>query len=209
MVTPYDRPHVPPTCTDSLAYASSAVYGQVPATSNSALPLCADDDLSSAPSPYSLVSWPKTIHVEQFRRDTDLIHESMTLPAAAPDDLAAQVFGRQLCGERLSAQHLANVLYERAALYSRHASAIDHRHGEVQSEFFFLKLFSPHVATREQQALEKMVLNLETERRKAELDFWKDTHDIRQELLERIKAYQVSKHRVSLLAGPERYDATS
>jgi len=109
MVNRYDLPQLQKAYMESLAYASSGVYSQNPA------------------QPESLVTWPKTIYADRFQNDTDLLHDALTVPSYS-QDLTSQVFGNQLRQDKISAKHLAHLLYERAALYSRHVSDIDHRH---------------------------------------------------------------------------------
>jgi len=50
-------------------------------------------------------------------------------------------------------------------------------------------------------ALERLLLDLESDRRKAELDFWKDTRDIREGLFDKAQGYQATRHRLDLLEG--------
>lgn len=200
MVTPYnpapfrDNRGLSPAYTPCGVYAStSPAYGQA---------FRADNRQPTDQPTDPLVSWPKGIYARQFKRDTEVIHESLSPPDHAPGDLAAEVFGRQLRGEKLSTRHLASVLYERAGLYARHVGDIDHRLNKVQNELFRLQTIAPYDLDRDRLALERLLTQLESDRRQAELDFWKDTRDIRHELLERTQSYQASKHRADLLIGP-------
>ena len=69
----------------------------------------------------------------------------------------------------------------------------------VQEELFKEKLMSPREASRRQVALETMLLDLEKDKRKEELEFWSDSKDIRESLFENAGEYQASSHRVQML----------
>ena len=130
-----------------------------------------------------------------------LCQESLARPAPkADEDLASRVFGNQLRLKKISVQHLANLLHERAQLYARHVSDIKSRHMKVQEDLFREKLQSPREATRRQLALEGLLVQLEKDRRGEESDFWKDTRDIRETLFESAGEYQAASHRSSLLS---------
>ena len=58
---------------------------------------------------------------------------------------------------------------------------------------------SPSQASRRQVALEAMIMDLEKEKRKEELEFWSDSKDIRESLFESAGEYQASSHRVQML----------
>ena len=154
-----------------------------------------------------LVQWPKDLYSGQFSRDTGLLQESFTASTTNHADLPSRVFGNQLRHERMSAQHLANLLYERATLYTRHITDIKSRRSQMQEALPIDKLLSPREATRHQMALEKMLVQLESDRRKEELDFWKDTQDIREGLFDKAWAYRTNKERVNLLGSFGGHDA--
>ena len=148
-----------------------------------------------------VISWPADIHRAPFQRDTELFQEVLSVPSSSYDSLATRIFGNQLRRQKLSVKHLANLIYERASLYSRHVRDIDSRHCSVQEDLSIEKLMSPRDASRRQVALEAMLVDLEKEKRKEELDFWKDSKDIRESLFESAGEYQSSSHRVQMLQG--------
>jgi hypothetical protein len=152
--------------------------------------------------PSVVIKWPRDAYAGLFRQDTDLCQEALGRPAPVPDeDLASRVFGNQLRQKWISVQHLANLLYERASLYSRHVADIKSRHIQIQEELFRQRLMLPHQLDRNQLALESLLLQLEKDRRQEELDFWNDTRDIRETLFESAGEYQSASHRAELLGG--------
>jgi hypothetical protein len=146
-----------------------------------------------------VISWPSDINAASFRRDTELFQETLAVPSSSYDSLASRIFGNQLRRQKLSVKHQANLLYERAFLYSRHVAEIKSRHMRVQEDLFKEKLMSPVQTSRRQVALETMLLDLEKDKRKEELDFWADSKDIRESLFEDAGEYQASSHRVQML----------
>jgi len=147
-----------------------------------------------------VVKWPRDAYGGLFWKDTVLCQESLARPTPkADEDLASRVFGNQLRLKKISVQHQANLLHERAQLYARHVADINSRHIQVQEELFREKLLSPQQASRRQVALEGLLVQLEKDRRQEESDFWKDTRDIRETLFEDATEYQAASHRSSLL----------
>ena len=155
-----------------------------------------------------VVKWPRDSYGGLFWKDTVLCQESLARPTPAPDeDLAARVFGNQLRLKKISVQHLANLLTERARLYAKHVAEIKSKHIQIQEEVFREKLMSPQPASRRQVALEGLLVQLEKEKRNVESDFWADTRDIRETLFENAGEYQAASHRSSLLSSLGGTDA--
>lgn len=154
-----------------------------------------------APVREYVISWPADINSAPFQRDSELFQEILSVPSSSYDSLASRIFGNQLRQQKLSVRHLGNLFYERASLYSRHVRDITSRHMNVQEEIYKERLMSPVQASRRQVALEAMLVDLEKEKRKEELEFWKDSKDVREALFESAGDYQSSSHRVHMLQG--------
>ena len=152
------------------------------------------------PPEHYVIKWPKDVYAGHLWRDTVLFQEMLSPPEADDSDtLESQVFGNQLKQDRLSIKHLANLLHERASIYSRHIREITDRLLETRQEISGEELRSPHEATRRKIALEKMLLQLESESRREELDFWKTTHDLRETIFEKAADYQSTANRANLI----------
>lgn len=72
-----------------------------------------------------------------------------------------------------------------------------------QEKLSILKMHFPVDGGRTQQNLERVFLQLEQERRAEEVNFWKDTTEIREKLFEDVNAYSATKHRKDMLYGVE------
>jgi len=156
-------------------------------------------------APYdSILQWPSNGYFDKFKTDAALLKQILTSyvnPQAST--VASQVFGNQAKEQRIDLQHKSNVLYERAFLHSRHLKEIDRRLMNCHEKLSVLKMHFPIDGGRTQQNLERMVLELEKQRRTEELDFWKDTAEIREKLFEDAGAYSTTKRRENMLVGVE------
>ena len=158
-----------------------------------------------AERPYdSLLQWPSNGYFERFKPDTTLLKEALTsYSSPQTSTVAEQVFGTQARQQKIGLKHLANILYERAQLYTNHLKEIDRRLMDCHRKLSILKMHFPVDAGRTQQNLERLVIQLEQEHRTEELDFWKDSIEIRQKLFEDAGAYSATRHRRDMLYGVE------
>jgi hypothetical protein len=149
-------------------------------------------------------------YLRSLEKDIPMLQESLA-PAPAtqgyPVTLAEQVFGQQKREHRTSLKHLVNLLYERSRLYRRHLRDIDHRLMDCQSRLSIARLLSPVETDREAMNLEKLIVALEKDRRKAELDFWKDSKELREGLFEQAMEYGATSRRARMLSGLEEQNA--
>jgi len=163
----------------------------------------------AAERPYdSLLQWPSNDYFDRLRPDAILLRQALT-PYVNPktSTIAEQVFGNQARQQKIGLKHLANILYERAFLHAKHLKEIDRRLMHSHEKLSILKMHFPIDAGRTQQNLERLVVQMEQERRTEEVDFWKDTTEIRQKLFEEAGAYSATKRRKDMLYGVERKNA--
>jgi hypothetical protein len=152
----------------------------------------------------SLLQWPSNSYFSGLQRDTALFKEILTpytIPAAST--VADQVFGSQARQQKLGLRHSVNTLYERALLHAKHLKEINRALMQCHEKLSILKMHFPVDAGRSQQNLERLVLQLEQERRTEEINFWKDTTEIRQQLFEGATEYGATKRRKEALTGVE------
>jgi hypothetical protein len=158
----------------------------------------------------SLFEWSGNRYFDSLKTDVPLLEETLA-PApktpAYPATLAEQVFGHQKRQHRTSLKHLVNLLYERSRLHHRHLKDIDHRLMDCQSRLSIARLMSPVETDREAMNLEKLIVSLEKDRRKAELDFWKDSKELREGLFEQAMEYGATSRRARMLSGLEEQNA--
>jgi hypothetical protein len=163
----------------------------------------------AAKRPYdSLLQWPSNSYFDRLRPDAILLRQALT-PYVSPEasTTAEQVFGNQARQQRIGLQHQSNVLYERAFLHAKHLKEVDRRLMDCHKKLSILKMHFPIDAGRTQQNLERLVVQMEQERRTEEINFWKDTAEIRQKLFEDVNAYSATKRRKDMLYGVERQNA--
>lgn len=152
----------------------------------------------------SLLQWPANGYFDKFRSDAALLKHALAAYAntEAPT-VAEQVFGNQARDQRIGLLHKSNILYERSFLHSKHLKEIDRHLRKCIERLSILKMHFPLDGGRTQQNLEKTVLQLEQERRTEEINFWKDSTEIRGKLFEDAGVYTATKRRENMLTGVE------
>jgi len=155
--------------------------------------------------PYdSLLQWPSNGYFERLKPDAALLKQALTsYTGPETSTVAEHVFGNQARQQKIGLQHQTNILYERALLHANHLKEIDRRLMNFHEKLSILKMHFPIDAGRSQQSLEKSVLQLEQERRTEEINFWKDTAEIRGELFEDVNTYSATKRRQNMLYSVE------
>lgn len=154
--------------------------------------------------PYGLLlAEPRGGYFEKFRLDAVLLKEALSPYAGRRDaTLAEQVFGSQARQGRISLAHLANILHERALLHRNRLRDINDRLVDCQDRLSVLKMNSLG-ESKAQQHLEKLILELESHQHEEEINFWKDSTEIRQQLFENAATYGQAKRRQDMVEGVE------
>ena len=156
----------------------------------------------------SLLQWPSNGYFERLKPDAALLREALTSYAGpVTSTVAEQIFGSQARQQEISLKHHANILYERALLHRNHLKDIDRRLMECQEKLSIIKMHFPVDGGRGQQNLEKLIIQLEEQHRKEEIDFWKDSTEIREKLFEDAATYSATRRRKNMLYGMEGENA--
>jgi len=150
------------------------------------------------PSPSDeLVNWPDRYHT--LNRERPFLDEALETADYRQLSLADQVFGRQIKQTGLSTRRLAQLLYERCTLHYSHMAEINHRHMKCQEYLFLAQLNRRDDGGRRLSNLERLLVQLESDRRREESQFWKDTLDLRQTTFDKAQDYATAKDRASIL----------
>jgi len=156
----------------------------------------------------SLLQWPSNGYFERLKPDAALLKEALTsYPSLKTSTVAEQVFGNQARQERIGLKHLVNILYERASLHRSHLKDIDHRLMQSQEKLSILKMHFALDGGRSQQNLEKLIIELEKQRHDEEINFWKDSTEVREKLFENVFAYGAIQRRQNMLSSVEGENA--
>jgi len=151
-------------------------------------------------APYGrLVSWPESY--APLSAETPLLAEALQKLDYDSLSLPEQVFGRQIRFSQLSAKRLTALLYERCALHYRHMADLRSRHLQFQGYLFGASLQASLDNGRRLSNLEKVLLQLDSDMRREELAFWKDSTELRNALFDKTEEYATTRDRASLL-GP-------
>lgn len=130
------------------------------------------------------------------------LHEPLS-PDLSAASLHDQIFGHQLQSEKYTLSHLDQTVEERKKLHRQHIKDLNHRLCQLQEDLgaFRLQRYSP--MSREELKLKSEIHQLEKQKRKEELDYWKDVAEINKENLETALQYEASKRRAGLFQGME------
>jgi len=151
-----------------------------------------------------LLQGSSNTYFEKFQLDAALLQEALSPYAGRQDaTLAEQVFGSQARQGRIDLTHLANILHERALLHKNRLRDINHRLVDCQDRLSVLKMHFLLDGGKAQQHLEKLIMELENQRHDEEVNFWKDSTEIRQQLFENAATYGAAKRRQDMLCGVE------
>jgi len=156
----------------------------------------------------SLLQWPSKGYFDRLKADAALLKEALTsYPSLKTSTVAEQVFGNQARQERIELKHLVNILYERALLHKNHLKDIDRRLMDCQEKLSILKMHFALDGGRSQQNLERLVIEPEKQRHDEEINFWKDSTEVRQKLFEGASEYGATRRRKDMLRGVEGENA--
>jgi hypothetical protein len=118
-------------------------------------------------------------------------------------DLADRVFGGPLRRGEADIENLRGLIYERGRMLDRNVREIDERRNEVMNSRSFARRAYSGRTLQEIARLDKLLFELESERRKEYLEFWRDLSRAREGLLESAGEYHAAKDRALLLGGRE------
>jgi len=151
------------------------------------------------------ITLPEHEAFEGIQKDAATLAEMLN-PVYLPGEyqsIAEQVFGSQARQQRLSMKHLASLLEERVRLHQRHLKDIAHRDMHIQERLFGAQLHWKLDGGRRATNLEKILVELDKDKRQEELAFWKDTAELRTKMFELAGEYGALQHRLSLLEDME------
>lgn len=173
----YTHTYTPAPCTDYLPSGSCVgqLYPQQASFSNSA---------------------------EHYLKHIDeLMNQTQATYASQPFDLVSAVFANQAAKHQMTSYQLVWLIYERKVLAERHKRDIQHRLGEMFEARSITKMLNPADDGRRLNTVERQIIDLERQEHDAELGLWKDTLELRTQLLEERTEYQATRRRINLLSG--------
>jgi len=139
--------------------------------------------------------YPAHSHSPHGYQDLLLIRELLAPQTPESATLADQVFGRQARSERLSLEQLIHLLQERGLLHEKHLKDIQHRHMNCQEQLSIARMLIKDPDSRGQANVERLLVQLEKDKRDEESAFWKDTVSLRKEILEKAAEYKAARDR--------------
>jgi len=156
----------------------------------------------------ALLQWPKNFYFDKFKPDSELFEKAL-IPEKpySLKNISQQIFGRETQNQYTGLKHIAHLLYERAKLHKNHINEINDTHIKIQEIKFGVEINHNPDRAKRLSNLEGQLLQLEQSRRDEELNFWKDTVELREKLFAGATEYSSAKQRYSMLSDLEgHYD---
>lgn len=120
--------------------------------------------------------------------------------------LAEKVFGQQLEEKKASGRHLTSLLSERWKLYHDHIEELRNEINDLRNRLNMVArpyvILHPMIGAN----IERHLFRLESDARKEEIEFWKDSAEIRDKMLDVAHEYRKGVNR-SRLFGQEELDS--
>ena len=139
--------------------------------------------------------------VDENRSDTDRLLKDLFQDSAFASRLSERVFGTQLKRTGAVVQNLDQLLNDRSQILDRNLREINQRRNEIANRLSIARRPNSIRTPQEVARIEKMLFDLESQRRDEYLNFWKDLARTRGDLLEAAGGYQAAKNRASLFGG--------
>jgi len=135
-------------------------------------------------------------HVDKFVQDAQ-----SRIRYTNPDDIASMVFANQAMGHELTSRQQAELIQERRGLTEKHLKDVQWRLDELMERRPFRPsgpgFYDDHTLTE----VERQIMNLEWQKRALELILWRDTRELRSDLIETRRDREATRRRISYLAG--------
>jgi hypothetical protein len=116
-------------------------------------------------------------------------------------DIAATVFGNQQAQHETKTRHLAHLIYERLALGKRQLQDVDQSIEHLRGQIPLRPRGPGHYVDGTLNEAERLIFDLERQKRALELTLWRDTVELRTSVLtERVEQHAL-RRRLSVLGG--------
>lgn len=116
-------------------------------------------------------------------------------------DIAATVFANQHAQHETKTRHLAKLVYERVALGNRQVQEVDEGIDKLRARIPLQPRGPGNYVDGTLNEAERRILDLEKQKRALQLTLWRDTVDLRTNLLTERVEQQAMDRRLSLLSG--------
>ena len=118
----------------------------------------------------------------------------------ADTDLVGMVFANQTRTHAVGSHQLATMIVERYRLAEKHLRDIQWRLDELMPQRIVPTPYAVRVQDdRRQRDIQRQILDLENQKRDAQLTLWRDTTDLRKELSDERREYRETQSRISYL----------
>jgi hypothetical protein len=136
------------------------------------------------------------------RVDESLRQTQLSVAYRSDSDLVSMVFTNQALTHALKSRHVAQLLTERRTLAQTHLEGLQANLEQLRSRLTWRGGYSARIPRdRAEQDLERQILDLERQEREIEVTVWRDTLELRRELVDERREYQATRGRMNFLTG--------
>ena len=130
-------------------------------------------------------------------------YETDPFPLQQAGGLQDRIFGSQLHAQEYTLSHLDDTLDQRKELHRRHLKQLKRRIFELQQDLSVANLHASGPVDKDRIKLKSQINQLEKQKRKEELDYWKDVAEIKKDTLETALQHEAARRRADLFQGLE------
>jgi hypothetical protein len=143
-----------------------------------------------------------------YGSQVDIIKQFLFPETEVCDNLAEEVINERLRFQKALLAQILTLIYEREKTKQKNIASIDSELIKVQGEIFLYKCIVYPISpdNKRRTNLEMALLELENRRRQEEIDFWKDTVGLWQELLKISAEYKATVRKLRMIADSSKKD---
>jgi len=131
----------------------------------------------------------------------NILRQFLTCIPSSKDNLAEEVIKEKIRFQRATLAQLVNLITEREKAKQRNIVSIESEIMDCQAQLYFYKchIYPINPDNRRKGSLERSLAQLENQRRQEEIDCWKDTFRLWQELLKAASEYRATIRKAKLM----------
>lgn len=157
-----------------------------------------------------MIRMPQGYYLLSKEKNTDLSNKLaffkrfLAFIPSSDDNLAEEIIKEKIRLQKASLVQIINLITEREIAKQNNLASIESEMMKVQGELFLYKciVYPINPDNKRKSNLERAISELENQRRQEEIDCWKDTLELWQELLKIAAEYRATVRRVKMIALP-------
>ncbi|MEO0126291.1 MAG: hypothetical protein ABIL44_00905 [candidate division WOR-3 bacterium] len=134
----------------------------------------------------------------------DILRQFLTFKPSLKDNLAEEIIKEKLRFQKATLVQLVNLIVERERVKKRNIASLDSEIMECQAHLYLYKchIYPINPDNKRKSNLERALSQLENQRRQEEIDCWKDTFRLWQEVLKIASEYRAMLRKIKMITLP-------